>query len=182
MSGDPVVSVHVKLTSAEFYWAAVRSTAQQLRKVFVLSGFVGVLVLAGMIFASILSRSFTEWQQTIRGMYLPLFALVFVFPILVLFIAPLFRTSRFLAGPGNTAGARFRFCESGVSTDGSVGKADSSWTTYLKAQETSDYFLLYPSSTDVQVIPKRCLSSPGEIRLLRELLRSHIPRNNLGPV
>lgn len=181
MSGDPVVSVHVKLTPAEFYWAAVRSTTQQLRKVLVLSGLVGVLVLSGIIFATILSRSFTEWQQTVRGMYLPLFTLVVIFPILVLFVAPLFSISRFLADPRNTTGLRFRFCESGVSTDSSVGKTDCNWTAYLKVQETPSYFLLYPSNTDVQVIPKRCLSSPAEIQFLRKLCRSHIPRNNLRP-
>jgi uncharacterized membrane protein len=113
MPGDPVVSVHVKLTPKEFYWAAVRSTTQQLRKVFVLTGFVGVLVLSGIVFATILSRSFTEWQQTIRGMYLLLFALVVIFPILILFVAPLFSTlaSCFLfqkQGPGPCRRSEFR--------------------------------------------------------------------------
>jgi glucan phosphoethanolaminetransferase (alkaline phosphatase superfamily) len=181
MSGDPVVSMHVKLTPAEFYWAAVRSTTQQLRKVLVLSGFVGVLVFTGIIFATILARSFTEWQQTIRGMYLPLFALVFVFPILIVFVAPLFSTGRFLAGPGNTAGARFRFSGSGISTENPTAKVDNNWAIYVKVQETSNYFLLYPSDSDIQVIPKRCASSPADLQLLRELFRSHIPTNNLRP-
>jgi|SRR5208282_5877289 len=181
MSVAPVVSLHVQLTPQEFYWAAVRSTAQQLRKLFVLSGFVGVLVLSGLVLTTILSRSFTEWQQTIRGTYLPIFALVFIFPIVVLFLAPLFSIGRFRADPRNSTGIRFRFSESGVSTASSIGEADCDWTAYRKAQETSSYFLLYPSRTDVQVIPKRCLSSPAEINLLRELFRSHIPRNNLRP-
>jgi YcxB-like protein len=181
MAGDSAVSVLVKLTPTEFYWTAVRATTQQLRKIFVLSGFVGVLILTGVVVATILAHSFTEWQQTIRGMYLPLFALIFAFPILVLFVAPLFSTGRFLANHANAAGVQFRFTDSGVSTEGSAGKVDSDWTVFRKAQETSNYFLLYPSNSDVQVIPKRCLSSPVEIQLLRELFRAHIPTNNLRP-
>jgi len=70
--------IHVKLAPSEFYWAAVRSTTQQMRKVFVLFGFIGFWSLTGLIFATLFSQSFNEWQQTIRGMYLPLFAFVFL--------------------------------------------------------------------------------------------------------
>jgi hypothetical protein len=179
MSDDPLVSIHVKLAPSEFYWAAVRSTTQQMRKVLVLFGFIGFLSLAGLIFATLFSQSITEWQQTIRGMYLPMFAFLGILPILVVFLAPLFSLWRFLADPGNSAGARFRFSESGVVTESSAGKTDCDWTIYLKAQETLNYFLLYPSSTEAQVIPKRCLSTPGELELLRDLFRQHISRNNL---
>jgi hypothetical protein len=171
--------ITVKLAPSEFYWAAVCSTTQQMRKVFVLFGFVGFLSLTGLIFATLFSQSFNEWQQTIRGMYLPLFAFVCILPILVVFLAPLFSLGRFLADPGNAAGARFRFSESGVVTERSVGKTDCGWTIYLKAQETLHYFLLYPSSAEAQVIPKRCLSTSGELEHLRDLFRRHISRNNL---
>lgn len=179
MSGHPLVSIHVKLSPSEFYWAAVRSSTQQMRKVLVLFGFVGFLSLAGLIFATLFSRSFNEWQQTIRGMYLPLFAFVCILPIFVVFLAPLFSLRRFLADPGKAVGARFQFSESGVTTESSVGKTDCDWTIYRKAQETLNYFLLYPSSIDAQVIPKRCLSTSGELELLRDLIRRHISRNNL---
>jgi hypothetical protein len=179
MSGDPLVSIHVKLTPSEFYWAAVRSTAQQLRKVLVLFSFVGFLSLAGLIFATLFSISIKEWQQTIRGTNLPLFAFVSILPIMVIFLAPLFSLVKFLANPGNAAGARIRFSESGVVTESAVGKTDWDWTAYRRAQETLNYFLLYPANTDAQIIPKRCLSSYGEIELLRDLFRRHIARNNL---
>jgi hypothetical protein len=179
MSGDPPISIHVKLEPSEFYWAAVRSTTQQMRKVLVLFGFAGFLSLAGLIFATLFSQSIDEWQRTIRGMYLPLFAFVGILPILVVFLAPLFSLGRFLADAGNAAGARYRFSESGVVTESSVGKTDCDWTIYLKAQETLNYFLLYPSSIEAQVIPKRCLSASGELKLLRDLFGRHISRNNL---
>ena len=179
MYGDPLVSIHVKLAPSEFYWAAVRSTTQQMRRVFVLFGFVGLFSIASLIFATLFSQSITEWQQTIRGMYLPLFAFVCILPIFVVFLAPLFSLGRFLADAGNTAGARYRFSESGVVTESSVGQTDCVWTIYRKAQETLTYFLLYPSSTEAQVIPKRCLSTSGELELLRDLFRRHISRNNL---
>lgn len=171
--------IHVKLAPSEFYWAAVCSTTQLMLKVFVLFGFVGFLSLSGLIFATLFSHSFNEWQQTIRGMYLPLFAFVSILPILVVFLASLFSLGRFLADPGSVAGTRFRFSESGVVTESSVGKTDCDWTIYLKAQETLKYFLLYPSSAEAQVIPKRCLSTSGELELLRDLFRRHISRNNL---
>jgi hypothetical protein len=157
----------------------VRSTTQQLRKVLVLFSFVGFLSLTGLIFATLFSISIKEWQQTIRGTYLPLLAFVCILPIMVIFLAPLFSLVKFLANPGNAAGARIRFSESGVVTESAVGKTDWDWTLYLKAQETLNYFLLYPSNTDAQIIPKRCLSTSGEIELLRDLFRRHIARNNL---
>ena len=98
---------------------------------------------------------------------------------MVIFLASLFRLVNFLANPGNTAGARIRFSESGVLTESAVGKTDWDWTIYLKAQETLNYFLLYPRNTDAQIIPKRCLSTSGEIELLRDLFRRNIARNNL---
>jgi hypothetical protein len=64
MSGDPLVSIHVKLAPSELYWAAVRSTTQQMRKVLVLFGFVGFLSLVGLIFATLFSQSIKEWQLT----------------------------------------------------------------------------------------------------------------------
>ena len=79
--------IHVKLAPTEFYWATVCSTTQLMLKVFVLFGFVGFLSLTGLIFATLFSHSFNEWQQTIRGMYLPLFAFVSILPILVVFLA-----------------------------------------------------------------------------------------------
>jgi len=179
MSGDPHVSILVKLAPREFYWAAVRSTTQQMRRVFVLFGFIGLLSIAGLIFATVFSESIAEWQQTIRGMYLPMFAFLCILPILVVFLAPLFSLGRFLVDRGNAAGARYRFSESGVVTENSVGQTNRDWTIYRKAQETLNYFLLYPSRTEAQVIPKRCLSASGELDLLREMFRRHISRNNL---
>jgi len=179
MSSNTLVSIHVKLATCEFYWAAVRSTTQQMRRVFVLFGFVGLLSIAGLIFATLFSQSITEWQQTIRGMYLPMFAFLCILPILVVFLAPLFSLGKFLVDRGNAAGARYRFSETGVVTENSVGQTNSDWTIYRKAQETFNFFLLYPSSTEAQVIPKRCLSASGELDLLREMFRRHIPRNNL---
>jgi YcxB-like protein len=179
MSDNPFVSIHVKLAPSEFYWAAVRSTTQQMRKVLVLFGFVGFLSIAGLIFATLFSKSIKEWQQTIRGTNLPLFAFVCILPILVIFLAPLLSLVKFLANPGNAAGARIRFFESGVVTESDAGMTGWDWTIYLKAQETLNYFLLYPSNSDAQIIPKRCLSASGEVELLRDLLRQHIARHNL---
>jgi uncharacterized membrane protein len=179
MSSNPLVSIHVELAPGEYYWAAVRSTTQQMRRVFVLFGFIGLLSIAGLIFATVFSQSITEWQQTIRGMYLPMFAFLCILPILVVFLAPLFSLGRFLADQRNATGARYRFFETGVVTENSVGQTDCDWAIYRKAQETLTYFLLYPSGTEAQVIPKRCLSTSGELELLRDLFRRHISRNNL---
>jgi hypothetical protein len=179
MSGDSLVSIHVKLAPSEFYWAAVRSTTQQMRRVFVLFGFAGLLSVAGFIFATVFSQSITEWQQTIRGTYVPMFAFLCVLPILVMFLAPLFGLGKFLVDAENAAGARYRFSESGVVTENSIGQTDRDWTIYRKVQETLNYFLLYPSNAEAQVIPKRCLSTSGEVELLRDLFRRHISKNNL---
>lgn len=179
MSANRVVSIHVKLAPGEFYWGAVRSTTQQLRKVLVLFSFVGFFSLAGLVFTTLFSISIKEWQQTIRGTYLPLFAFVCILPIMVIFLAPLFSLAKFLANPRNATGARFRFSESGVVTEGALGKIDWDWAIYLKAQETLNYYLLYPTNTDAQIIPKRCVSTSGEIKFLRDLFRRHITRNNL---
>jgi len=179
MSGNPLVSIHVKLAPRECYWTAVRSTTQQLRKTLLLFSFVGFLSLSGLIFATLFSISIKEWQQTIRGTHLPLFAFVCILPIMVIFLAPLFSLVKFLTNPGNSTGARIRFSESGVVTESAVGKTDRNWTFYRKAQETLNYFLLYQSNTDAQIIPKRCLSTSGQIEVLRDLFRRHISRNNL---
>jgi YcxB-like protein len=179
MSDTPLVSILVQLAPREFYWTAVRSTTQQLRKTLILFSFIGFLSVSGLIFATLFSVSIKEWQQTIRGTHLPLFAFVGILPIMVIFLAPLFSLAKFLANPGNAAGARIRFSESGVETASTVGKTDWDWTIYQKAQETLNYFLLYPSNYDAQIVPKRCLSTSGEIEFLRDLFRRHIARNNL---
>jgi hypothetical protein len=130
----------------------------------VLFAFVGFLGIAGLILASFFSTSIKEGQQTIRETHLPLFAFVCILPILVIFLAPRFSIEKCLPNSRNAVGRsnpNFR-----------IGCRYRDWTVYLKAQETLNYYRLYPSNTDAQIIPKRCLSRSGEIELLRDFVTS----------
>ncbi|SRR6266852_91562 len=177
MPTDTVVSVHVELTPSEFYWAAVRATAHQLRKFLIILGIVSLLCLGAVLLAAAYPRPDVEWQQTIKGMT-PL-PVVIVLPLLFLFVVPLLSTKRFLADPRNSGGARFQFSESHVFVESSVGKTELNWSFFLRVLETPTCFFLYPSTSQAQVIPKRCLSNPSDKPILRELFRAHIPKHKL---
>ena len=163
MSGNAVVSIHVKLAPSEYYWASVRSTTQQMRKVLVLFGFVGFLSLAGLIFATLFSISIKEWQQTIRGTNLPLFAFVSILPIMVILLASLFSLVNFLANPGNKAGARIRFSESGILTESAVGKTDWGWTIYLKLKKHSTISCCIPATLTLRLFQSVAYPRPAKL-------------------
>jgi YcxB-like protein len=56
-----------------------------------------------------------------------------------------------------------------------TGSAELLWPTFIQAQETRDFFLLYPQKRLAYPIPKRGFAGGQAIVAFRELIRRNIP-------
>ncbi|HXY79271.1 MAG TPA: YcxB family protein [Candidatus Bathyarchaeia archaeon] len=74
---------------------------------------------------------------------------------------------------------RYTISDEGVEQDCATARGEFQWATYLKAQETPDFFLLYVRRTMAHPIPKRAFASAEEISQFREMLRRHVKKVSL---
>jgi hypothetical protein len=72
------------------------------------------------------------------------------------------------------------FTEEGVEITGPNSHTQVKWNAFIEARETSDQLLLYPQESMAHLIPKRFISSPADLSVLREVIRTHIAKSKLG--
>jgi hypothetical protein len=63
------------------------------------------------------------------------------------------------------------FSEDGCTNVSAIAESRMDWKAWIKAVETRDFFLLYPATTIVHIVPKRAFSGPAEVDAFRELLK-----------
>jgi YcxB-like protein len=68
----------------------------------------------------------------------------------------------------------YAFTQAGIEITSFARNASLQWQLYVRARETEEYFLLYPTPGSAVVIPKRCFLSDQDVRDLRDLLRASI--------
>jgi hypothetical protein len=179
MRVDFPISIAVKLTASEVYWASAVVTVRQLRKLLWIWGSITTLFALMALITWLRPRAEADWHQMLQnGKPLMWFLL---FPFFLVFVTPLIAVRQFFKDGRNAQGTQFQFGEGGVKILTSVGNADLNWTAFLRGQETKSCFLLFTTTSLARVIPKRCAASSEEIRSLRELFGRNIPQFRSRP-
>ena len=93
-----------------------------------------------------------------------------VFPYLRVRAA--FRKSNYLTKPRT-----YKFAPSGVKIEADDSTTECKWALFRKIVETRKVFLLMYDGRAGAYLPKRCLRSREEVKLLRQLIQEHAPPN-----
>jgi hypothetical protein len=104
-------------------------------------------------------------------------SLVVVGFVLILFMAVLIYFSASSGVRTNKAyqqGVRYSFADSGMDVSGATFFFHHDWCNFHAALENSHAILLCPSSSQMNVLPKRCFTSPSQLDSLRALIRSRV--------
>jgi hypothetical protein len=66
------------------------------------------------------------------------------------------------------------FSEKLITQRMATGSAELLWSTFIKARETRELFLLYPQKHLAYPVPKRAFANEQQIVVFRELVRRHV--------
>jgi len=69
----------------------------------------------------------------------------------------------------------YRFTEAGAEIRTGISEAKLEWRVWTRFKETPQFFMLFPNSAVVQILPKRAFASPDDLASFRMMLRSRIP-------
>lgn len=64
--------------------------------------------------------------------------------------------------------------DSGVGMRSNSGTSHVPWTSFVNADETKDYFLLYQAKLHAVVIPKRAIAGDSQISDVRKMIKDHV--------
>jgi hypothetical protein len=173
--GNPIV-VSVKLDFWDAYRGAIAVIVRRFRKFLAILALAVCAIVIVLILASFQPAREGEWER-IQSNLAPFLLFLGIF-ICFLFLTPLLSARKALAD-GSAGGAEYRFSDAGVYIQGPAGSADLRWAAFPTAVETNSAFLLFSRIDLAHTIPKRCYVNPDDITIMRELLRSHIPKATL---
>ena len=69
----------------------------------------------------------------------------------------------------------YRFTEAGAEVRTGISEGRMDWKAWPRFKETPQFFMLFPSSTTIHILPKRAFASPEDQASFRAMLRSRIP-------
>lgn len=140
--------------------------------------FIEVLAIAGSVGLVLKARATGAHESLIVSA--AIWAVLF-FPIILLFtcyVIPYFAAKSLYKNNANVRSPiHWSFSEELITQQMATGKAELSWSNFIKLRETRDLFLLFPQNHLAFPLPKRAFADEKEIRAFRELIRRHI--NNL---
>ncbi len=178
---EPVIEVAVQLSQRELFRASVAVTRIAFAPLLIIFSVISVFSLAlGVLFLafSIEHRPLPPNLGT-----LPMFWTVFFPP---LFLVVLLYGSPYLSArnlwknsPNIRAVSRFSFSERGVEIKSPTARAELQWASFVRAKETSEFFLLYVRKSMAQIVPKRAFASEADVAALRNLVRNQIKNASL---
>lgn len=64
--------------------------------------------------------------------------------------------------------------DSGVGMRSDSGTSHVLWTSFMNADETKDYFLLYQAKLHAVVVPKRAIAGESQISDIRNMIKAHV--------
>jgi hypothetical protein len=93
---------------------------------------------------------------------------------LALFLLPYLRVrSMFRKSPALRRPRRLIFRAEGIQFESEDARGEYKWSLFMRIMETRKVFLLLQTAHAATYIPKRCFSSPGDVELLRQLIREN---------
>jgi YcxB-like protein len=103
---------------------------------------------------------------------------VVFFPTILLFtcyVLPYFGAKSLYKNNANVRSTiHWSFSEQLITQEMATGKAELSWSNFIKFRETADLFLLFPQKHLAFPLPKRAFADEKEIQAFRKLVRRHV--------
>jgi hypothetical protein len=177
MPDDGSLTVVILLTLRDIYRANV-SIARVKRplKRRILS-LLAVIASVSFLFYLVMARSDPEYsplRALVLGTGLALALELILWPVNLVFIhgASYYAARNMLRSKPSAAGPiTYEFSQTGASYSGPTGHGHLDWTSFVRIQETSEQFLLYPQKRLANVIPKRAFQSDSDVQHFRQLVR-----------
>jgi len=167
------LELNFQLTPRDIYKANVAVTGQVLGRLRIILMIVMTLVGGSALFI-IVGRGLGQHVPLGEGatwgiLFTPLFFLYLFYG------APYFNAKSQYKNSENLRNTiRYSISDDLVTLQSATARSEMRWTTFLKAQETADLFLLYVRKGIAHPIPKRAFTSAEELSEFRELLRRHV--------
>lgn len=166
MMDEPLIQIDVVLTVKDYtraiHWFLLRKSRY----------FIAIILVAPIF----LFLFFTEKPLADNGLGI---VVALVIPMLLMVIgflvAPYFGAKRQLASNKLLQGTqRYTFSNEGVQVVAPTFNGSQTWEGIREAFETGSNFLLFISTNQLYIIPKRCFQGDEQIVVLRELLTRHL--------
>jgi hypothetical protein len=171
------LKITYQLTQSDVYRSNTAIVMEGVRRPRVIAGLIFIEILAivgamGFLFAPKADGS--SVSSTAASI-----ACAFGFPLILLFVCylnpylaarSLYKSSANLRSP-----ILWSFSEKLVTHQMATGTAELLWSSFIKARETREMFLLYPQKRLAFPLPKRAFANEQEIAAFRELIRGHVP-------
>jgi YcxB-like protein len=165
-----------ELSRHDIYLSNRAITIEDLRKFPLIAGlvFIELLAVAGVIGSLVTPATANGRTQLIAG---SIGAALF-FPAIVLsalYVAPYFAAKSLYKGNVNLHDPiHWYFSDKVIEQRMTTGSSELLWSTFIKARETGELYLLYPQKRFAYPVPKRAFGSEQDIAAFRELIRRHI--------
>jgi hypothetical protein len=180
-STEPIIEVSVQLSRRELLKASKVVTRIASARFLI---FLSVISAFSIAFGVFLGEISTGHRPLPPSLYrLPLFWMVFFPPLLLL---ALFYGTPYLSArnawknsPNVRVVSHYSFSEREVTIQLPTARAQLQWSSFLRARETSDFFLLYVRESMLHMLPKRAFTSDNEVAAFRTLLRNQIKSASL---
>jgi hypothetical protein len=75
--------------------------------------------------------------------------------------------------PKLASSRHFSFSPEGMRLEAESGQADLKWSAFYRIVETRKVFIFMQTHRGGTYVPKRCLSNPEEVAILRRLIRDN---------
>jgi YcxB-like protein len=165
-----------ELSRNDIYLSNRAITIEGLRKFRVIAGliFIELLAVAGIIGSLATPATANGRMQLVAG---SIGAALF-FPAIVLsalYVTPYFAAKSLYEGNVNLRGPiQWSFSDKLIKQRMATGSSELLWSTFIKARETAELFLLYPQKRFAYPLPKRAFGTEQDIAAFRELIRRQI--------
>jgi len=182
MSSAPPVHFELsfQLTPRDLRKASRTITRNMLGKSWYVWGILSPLLVFGALYFVVAQALGVGAPVQVNGVWrmLILPAIFFYF----YFVAPHLTARSILKQSANLRSAiHYTISDDGITQEAATSQSQLGWATYIKAQETKDFFLLYMRKSMAHSIPKRAFASADEISQFREMLRRHVKNVSLRP-
>lgn len=119
----------------------------------------------------------STWSSALSGAGIkPALLISFLvgFALFILFVLPWLRVqSMFRKYPTLRRPRSFSFSSEGMHAESEDARGDYKWSLFHRIVETPKLFLFMSTPRGATYVPKRCLSRPDEIGILRQLIREN---------
>jgi len=161
VQSGPIVNVQCALRRSDVYQPLAYSWPSVIRWALVVFGFI-------MLYGPGSGSLWGDAGAGEKAVWLAGFAVFVVFLLPWLSVQIMIRKY-----PAIWRSRSLSFSSEGMHLESEDARADYRWSVFYRINETSTLFLLMPTASTAVYVPKRCISSQEDIKVVRQLIREN---------